>query len=149
MTNIHSIALTERDKEMTKLNTFEDLKGRILTAVAALDNKELWFTLDTGEQYKLYHDRNCCESAYIEDISGDLEDLIDFPILMAEEITSDEHPQGYGVPEDPYWEDCYIWTFYKLATTKGYVTIRWLGFSNGYYSISVDWCGPAPCSKYD
>ena len=70
------------------------------------------------------------------DIVGDIEDLIGSPLLMAEEVTNEQNinPAGVEVPED---QDSFTWTFYKLATIKGYVTIRWYGQSNGYYSESV------------
>ena len=76
----------------------------------------------------MYHCQDCCECASIEDIVGNIEDLKGSPILMAEEVSED----------DPNACDLGMWTFYKLATIKGYVTIRWYGTSNGYYSVSVN-----------
>jgi len=69
------------------------------------------------------------------DINGDLEDLIGSEILLAEEVTNEnENPEGVEVPK---YQESFTWTFYKLSTIKGSVTIRWYGESNGYYSESV------------
>ena len=82
----------------------------------------------------MYHSQGCCENVYVEDIIGDLENLIGSPILQSEEATSNENPEGIK----PECQDSFTWTFYKFATIKGYVTIRWYGSSNGYYSESVN-----------
>jgi hypothetical protein len=118
------------------MKQFSDLLGKVLSSVENKDNEQLIFTLETGERYKLHHEQDCCEDVKIEDIIGELSDLVGSPILMAEEVTSEnENPEG--VPSKEY-QDSYTWTFYKLATIKGYVTIRWYGESNGYYSESVE-----------
>jgi hypothetical protein len=111
------------------------LLGKTLTAIEQNKDEELVFTLDTGERYKLHHYQDCCENVRIEDIEGRLEDLVGSPLTQAEESTSSTNPEGVEVPE---YQDSFTWTFYKFATVKGYVTIRWYGSSNGYYSERVD-----------
>ena len=122
------------------------LLGKTLTEVRQIDNDEILFTTDTGEEYKMYHNQDCCESVYIEDVVGDLQDLVGSPITVAEENTNSDNPQRFYYNDadkgsdnpDTYSEDeSHTWTFYKLATIKGYVDIRWYGSSNGYYSESV------------
>lgn len=117
------------------LDKFEELLGKTLVSVENIGGEELLFTLDTGEKYKLFHAQDCCEGVGIEDIIGDLNDLVGSPILMAEEVSQNTNPEGITKE----YQDSFTWTFYKLATIKGYVTIRWYGESNGYYSESVDW----------
>ncbi|MPS73983.1 MAG: hypothetical protein E2590_12685 [Chryseobacterium sp.] len=110
----------------------EDLKGKILTQIIN-NGDELILQCIDGTAYKMYHQQDCCEYVRIEDINGDLDDLIGSPILIAEEnCNSDE------IPDHPASDESFQWTFYRLATKKGFVVIRWLGESNGYYSESVD-----------
>lgn len=78
--------------------------------------------------FELTHVQNCCETVYIESIIGDLTDLQDSPILISEESSSD----------DPDADESGTWTFYKFATLKGYVDIRFYGSSNGYYGESAN-----------
>lgn len=131
---------------------FSELKGKTLSKIENNDDEELIFYCETGEKFKLYHRQACCESVTIDDINGDMEDLIGTPILLAEEVSNDEFEKefenkfkiqneddGYETDEEGNWKpESFTWTFYKLATKNGYVDIRWFGESNGYYSESVN-----------
>ena len=77
----------------------------------------------------MFHDQDCCETVYIESIVGDIKDLTDNLILGAEEVIS--------TSVDVEWDTHSTYTFYKLKTKDGYVDIRWVGSSNGYYSEGV------------
>lgn len=92
--------------------------------------------LDKRVYYKFEHSQDCCESVWLDDIIGDLDDLIDVPILKAEEKTSSEDSDPE--PTKGGGDESHTWTFYTLATIKGYVDLRWYGTSNGYYSERVD-----------
>ena len=104
----------------------EQMVGKIFTKA---DGER--FVCAEGE-FTFYHDQDCCECVRIYDIVGDIDDLIGSPMLVAEEV-SGESPSGWEGSDESY-----TWTFYKFATIKGYVDIRWLGESNGYYSESVN-----------
>lgn len=134
-----------------------ELQGKTLLYIRVdKELDEILFTCNDGTQYKMYHEEDCCESVCIDDINGDLNDLIGNPILIAEELNNDEFINNFeksfkleeGKNPDCEWNyknefgegkpESYTWTFYKLATIKGYLDIRWFGHSNGYYSEAVD-----------
>lgn len=108
------------------------LLGKVLKSVVNHGDELVFETVD-GERYRMYHEQDCCESVTLEDVIGDLEDLVGSEILIAEEVDG-ETPVDHKFEYEP---DSYTWTFYKFATRKGYVDLRWFGQSNGYYSESV------------
>lgn len=108
------------------------LLGKTLRAIERNGDEQLVFVVDDSEKYVMYHAQGCCESVHLEDVTGELNDLVGSPILEAEEADND-----FPAPKGEY-VDSYTWTFYKLGTIKGRVTLRWLGESNGCYSESVD-----------
>jgi hypothetical protein len=109
------------------------LKDKVLKSVVRRGDESLRFETEQGDKYLMYYQPDCCASCSIEDVCGDLDDLVGHPILLADEVESKENPEGV-VKE---YQESFTWTFYKLATIKGSVTIRWYGESNGYYSESV------------
>lgn len=110
------------------------LVGMTLVSAEATDDS-ITFVASNGDTYVMHHQQECCEDVSIESIVGDISDLVGAPITMAEAVSSDDAP-----PKDPYDAEygSYTWTFYKFATVKGYVDVRWYGVSNGYYSETVD-----------
>jgi len=107
---------------------FDELLGRTLYRVVA-DDAELTMYLSDTNYVKFFHYQDCCEHVYIEDICGDLDDLVGSPLVEAEEVTD---YQGEETSDESY-----TWTFYRFRTRKGSVTVRWYGSINGYYSESV------------
>jgi len=116
---------TEAEIQQMVGKTFSRVTGGVGAGEMVFEND--------SERYVFTHDQDCCENVDICDILGDLEDLVGEPLLMAEEV-SGEIPADFNEAE----YESVTWTFYKFATRKGYVDVRWLGESNGYYSESVD-----------
>lgn len=115
------------------INELSSMLGHTMVSVTAGQYcDEMVFTSDTGKTFKFLHYQNCCESVGIEEVIGDLTDLVGSPIILAEEVDNADAP-----PSPVINDDCSQWTFYRFATGKGLVTVRWLGTSNGYYSTSV------------
>ena len=114
-----------------------ELLGKTLVDIKWYDN-QIDFITTTGEKYLMYHSQNCCECVYVEDICGDLNDLLNSEILEAEDISGEIDMKDVCTEEEYNSYESVTWTFYKIGTRKGSVTIRWCGTSNGYYSESVD-----------
>lgn len=106
------------------------LLGKTLVSVQTDGCEYIQFTTTDGHVYRMNHHSDCCECVEIEDIEGDLQSLVGNPILVAEASENNNNPKSQ-------YEESFTWTFYKIATIKGHVDIRWYGSSNGYYSESV------------
>lgn len=117
-------------------DTIKELVGKTITKVegGTKGDGEIILFLDNGDECRFYHSQECCETVRIEDVEGDWRDLIGNQLIVAEVCSNADSPDcrecGYG--------GSYTWTFYRFATIKGWVIVRWLGESNGYYSESVD-----------
>lgn len=111
------------------------LIGKTLIEIKGCEvgSEEIVFACESGEKFKMWHDQSCCESVLVEDVCGDILHLIGSPILEAEELSNEKEPENYE-----YSNNSYTWTFYRIATNRGVVVIRWLGESNGYYGEEVE-----------
>ena len=111
--------------------TVSDFVGKVFTKIeGAKGDLSMQFLLGDGSFLQMDHLQICCEDVHVEDITGDLDDMVDTPILYAEVSTNKDDTLG----------DCEVglWTFYKFRTVKGNVDIRFHGSTNSCYSIEVD-----------
>lgn len=116
---------------------FSDLRGETFTDIYGLkqgSTQVVFVKSNESEGYALFHEQDCCESVWLEDICGDPKDLIGTPILSAEEVSSNG---SFNKKLEEEWDESHTWTFYKISTIKGSVTLRFFGASNGYYSEEV------------
>ena len=120
---------------MPEISVLVGLTIKELTGVKGGDDVKI--TTTCGRSFIMNHHQDCCESVEVEDICGDINDIIGSPVTSAEEVTSEENPSDANAETIEYQES-FTWTFYKIDTQKGGITIRWYGSSNGYYSESVD-----------
>lgn len=107
---------------------FGSMVGAVINRIAFLKHEEVYIDTSAG-LFGLYHEQDCCEGVWLEDITGDPTDLIGATVVVAEERTE------AGYEDDDY--ESKTWTFYEIRTDKGDLTLRWCGVSNGFYSESV------------
>lgn len=116
---------------------FSDLVGKTITRITGkIGDETLTLNCSDGTTYQMQYYSDCCASCTLEDVVGELDNLLGSPILKAEEVESHTNPPDVK-PETIEYQDSFTWTFYHLSTVKGTVTLRWYGSSNGYYSESV------------
>lgn len=110
------------------------LSGKTILNVQGLKSGSghIYFYFSDKSNMTMFHEQDCCESVFVDDIDGDESDLIGSTIISVELVTNCNTNF-----KDEYDDSC-TWSFYKIKTTKGYVVIRWYGCSNGFYSEAVD-----------
>lgn len=134
-----------------------DLVGHVLSSASLnKERTEILFSA-SGERmiWRMYHRQSCCEDVYVEDICGDLEHLVGRPIISAEMSSNsgevgDEYDTSLAHKTEGLTEreqSSYTWTFYKITTMAGSVTIRWYGTSSGAYSEEVDFIKYVPATS--
>ena len=115
------------------------LIGKTITEITGdVGSEEIRFDCSDGTSYRMIYYPDCCAGCDIEDITGDLADLIGSPIVGAREESNSDEPKP--APTDGsyhYQDESFTWTYYIIQSGKGAVTIRWYGSSNGYYSESA------------
>ena len=118
-----------------KLIEFKELKGKIIKKIEKVENGDggdaIKFTTDLHDIYLLTHLQDCCEDVYLESITGDINNVLNNPIISADVIEGECKWDDKGDIHSTF-------VFYEIKTVKGLITIRFNGSSNGNYSEKAE-----------
>ena len=108
------------------------LNGKTIESVSGLkiDSEEVRIATTCGFEFAFWHAQDCCEHVRLNDFEAGTDDFSGALIVSAEKVDGDQ--------VDPDSGEAFLWTFYKIETSKGEIFMRWLGESNGYYGMDVD-----------
>src|SRR5688500_12959241 len=105
---------------MTMYGDSQDINvliGKTITEITGgVGDDVMHIFCEDGTKYQMIHHQDCCESCDIEDITGDLADLIGSPIVDAREETNSDNPKVQEYPDDSF-----TWTYYIIQSGKGAV----------------------------
>ena len=76
--------------------TVADLLGRTLASIYGMDkgSERIRFVCTDGAEFSMTYYDDCCASCSVEDVCGDVADLIGSPVVRAEEPSSlDKRPK--------------------------------------------------------
>lgn len=124
------------DKGVIMVRTIEELEGKVIVDIKGMYqySEMVMFSLLNGEKVIMYNYEQRCGNdveIQLEEVIGYSSDLLNSEIILAEEVQSTKEQVGdYGDTEN--------WSFVKIGTINGQVTLRWKGRSNGHYSVGVD-----------
>ena len=113
--------------------SFKELEFKIIKEIKVTKDSgddSIVIKFEDGSSLKMYHEQDCCESVWIEDIESN-KNLSDYKgaVVIDMYVTTAENTEA---------SESGTYTFYNLNTSKGSINIRWNGESNGYYSESVN-----------
>lgn len=132
---------TEDNQTFTdvKVTTYENFKGRKIISIEGLqeESEEIKILFDRGATIRMYHEQECCEYVAVTQVDGSVDRHIGaIFISIKEKVLQDEDVPDYNGDG----EGGITASFYDLVTSKGILSFRWTGESNGHYSerVTVD-----------
>ena len=113
--------------EEAEKTTLDDFVGQTFIAINGFKkHSECIEFISKSDVFFMKHQTMCCEEVSVEDICGEKEYLLGSDIITAEIVTNENESED-GLEHQ-------TWSFCKLSTNKGSVTLSWYGESNaGFY----------------